>query len=203
MPSAALALTYRPLPHLRLLTMTDANESPPPSDERDTDPPDPSEELEERQALATMLPEQRDLAHESRLSEATRADSVNQLLRMYSEQKQRDADLLDPTGRLAQINEERAERIKRETIRELSDVVDKVAGVPIRDLKRTISEIVHIVGKHTEEIRVLRDSQIELDEDLRRALAVVECQLKDVMAHFHELKKKIEDRPASSPNPTI
>jgi len=182
--------------------MDDHTELPPPSDERDTDPPDPSEEIEERRALATMLPEQREPAHESRLSEATRADSVNQLLRMYSDQKQRDADLLDPEGKLAQINEERAERIKRETVRELAEIVDKVAGAPIRDLKRMFAEMADTVGQHSEQIRVLRESQVgqgEQGEDLKRALAVVESQLRDVMVHVDELRQKIDKRARSSP----
>jgi len=187
--------------------MTDHSELPPPSDERDTDPPDPAEEIEERRALATMLPEQREPAqqepaHESRLSEAVRADSVNQLLKIYADHQQREEDLLSEHGKLAQINEDRANRIKRETVRELAEIVDKVAGAPIRDLKRMFAELANTVGQHSEQIRVLRESQVEQGEqgeDLKRALAVVESQLRDVMVHVDELRQKIDKRARSSP----
>ena len=187
--------------------MTDHSELPPPSDERDTDPPDPAEEIEERGALATMLPEQREPAqqepaHESRLSEAVRADSVNQLLKIYADHQQREEDLLSEHGKLAQINEDRANRIKRETVRELAEIVDKVAGAPIRDLKRMFAELANTVGQHSEQIRVLRESQVEQGEqgeDLKRALAVVESQLRDVMVHVDELRQKIDKRARSSP----
>lgn len=184
---------------LRLISMTDETER------RDT-PTD----------LAPGLPAGHDTqpppaipraARVPQLSDRMRDQSIDQLLRMYQAAQDRESDLLDADGKLARLNDERADRIKTETIRELSIVVDQIAGAPVRELSRKISDLAGVVGKVKGEVEQLeqqvKDMRAELTQ-LRGRVDAQELDLKATNELLGGLEKRWNDehdaRAAKAPN---
>ncbi len=164
--------------------------APPPTDtepsarDRDTEPPGP----DEVRSLATMLPGILPRA----LSEPVRDQSIDQLLRMYEAARQREHDLLDSSGKLAQLHEERAKRIKGETVAELSDVVDRIAGRPIRALAERIDSLAN-------DVQSLRKNDAEHDKRLAD-IEARDLEFRDMRSALTALTLRLEQYEAAEPD---
>lgn len=123
------------------------------------------------------------------LREATRADTVatnavNQLLRMYQDAQRREHDLLDADGKLAKLNDDRAVRMHKATVEELSLVVDNLAGQPVRALSQRMDGFSQALKDNER-----RDSeQDKLIADLRARLERFERQNESFGNEMREIR---------------
>lgn len=181
--TTAIQLPYT-APLLRLTRMTDDTERlrETPTDvapglpaDRDTQPP-------------PVIPR---AGRVPQLSEPIAEASIDLLLRMYQAAQDRETDLLDADGKLARINDKRADRIKAETVSEtvleLSKVVDALAGKPVRELTRKVGELAAVVGKIQTEIEGVKGDVSEMRAELDALRLRVESQQRDLDATIERL----------------
>lgn len=189
-----LAPTNSPIRRLRIVAMTD------PTERRDhpTDASPPPEAATNPVASMVAIPPPGGVP---RLTEEIRDASIDQLLRMYHDARKREHDLLDADGIIAKRADERADRTRRETVKELSSVVDRIAGEPVRDLARKLAGIADEVQRIGKDVQLTaRDTRRNAEEieAMREELSTVREQLAAVTKHVDRLQAQI-DRQQSAP----
>jgi hypothetical protein len=203
-----LALALKPtVTHLRLMTdkpdSRDADTLAPDTDRagRDTEPPDAVEDAKATRALQTLLPQRQ-------LSEPVKEMAIDQLLRMYEDARKREHDLLDADGKLARLADERAQRIKQETVDELAAVVDRLAGQPVQELSQTVARLAEAMqaerAKNAEQDdriaaieKLVADLKTELLEVIQRETTSAAQKIEALEQLIHDLKANATRAPQS------
>jgi len=170
----------RPLKPEALDQLAARDELAPPA--RDTKPPrEMTEDQKDAEALAIR---------QSLTPVDIGVGAVDQLIQLYQENNRRTRELLDPNSTFNRNSEERSQRIKRETVEELSRVVDDLAGRPVRELSErldVLSKAVKVNEAHdTEQDRLLVDlrSRLERLESLPERFA---SELREINSALAEL----------------
>lgn len=181
---------------LRIVAMTD-----PTSRERDTLPPEP---LSEAAAMQGADAEEKALREDM-----IRRWGINELLKVHAQVGNYQRELLDADGSFARRADERAERIKRETVVELGTIVDRVAGEPVRDLARRLGKLAdglvkigetveltrHETERNAREIEKLQTSY----SDLKIELSSLRDQLFQSMARVDQLEERLDKQHSTEP----
>jgi CheY-like chemotaxis protein len=137
-------------------------------------PPEMTEDEKDEEALAVRMA----------LSPlAVASDAVSTLIKLYQESNRRTYDILDPHGAFALASEDRSQRIKRETVEELSKVVDNLAGKPVRDLSQRL-DVLSKALKDNETRDSEQDKQITV---LRNRIESFEGELREMRSAISEL----------------
>lgn len=199
------AHTYARAPrrnHLRIMSPNEPHDTLPPTSAIDREEPTRPES-----ARPVMAPPARDTQPPRELTEDEKDEealairrslspldvgrvAVDQLITLYQDAKRRDHDYLDPDGRFARQSEERAQRVKRETIRELSQVVDDVAGRPLREL---LERVAAGERKDAEQDRQISDLKARLD----RLTELFGNELREINTALTELSVRSDPEPPS------